>query len=105
MVAHSSRQRYGEKMTPKQTLGEGVLYKLSNPFRSEKHAEICFNWFNRRTWLQLMTRGELARVDSTLEKLLGCLSTSFEQTVEKMLTNKEAGAKATPFYKTEVMKT
>ncbi|CAF1150931.1 unnamed protein product [Didymodactylos carnosus] len=55
--------------------------------------------------LQLMTRGELARVDSTLEKLLGCLSTSFEQTVEKMLTNKEAGAKATPFYKTEVMKT
>lgn len=46
-----------------------------------------------------LERGELARIDHTLEKLLKNPLTSFEQTLRDMLTNKESGQKATRLYK------
>jgi hypothetical protein len=47
------------------------------------------------TTYDALARGELARVDKTLEKLLGRPLTTFEQTLTQILTNKEADAKAT----------
>lgn len=46
-----------------------------------------------------LQRGELARIDPTLEQLLERPLISFEQTLKNMLTNKEAAQKATRLYK------
>lgn len=46
-----------------------------------------------------LERGEVARVDPTLEKLLGRPLINFEQILKNMLTNKETSEKATPLYK------